>query len=295
MTAQEAQVNVEEYDFSAGASISPEQKKSIQLLHESYAQSLSGSMSSFLTNDVEVTLEEVEEKIFSQYLNDLEFPTAIGTFDMPPLSGHGVVEVNAPLMYAIVNRMLGGSLVVPKESTPFTEVEQAVIQRLLNVLLVDLQKSWSLFLNVSFHLKELHTNPGFVQAIPKRDLCLVSTFKIKIEDITGLMTVCFPHSNLDLVASKLGGQDDRGYVQYTEDIFKAHCGNFYEIEVDAEAILGSVELSAVDLLALSSGDILDLGRKTKDPIFLRICGKDKFSCKPGLVGKCKGVLIEEEL
>jgi flagellar motor switch protein FliM len=287
---------IKDYDFRKPSPIPEEQKKTIALLHENYAHKLKVDLSALLRSEVEATLENVEQVTFAEYIASLNTPTCITSFDMHPLSGIGLIETNAVIAYAIINRMLGGNGAVPGAVRPFTDVEIAIIRKFVDTLLLDLEEAWKPIVNVSFTPKDIETNPAMIRIIPMKEVSLIITLNIKIADASGLITICIPYSNLEPIAFKLGspqwnkitGKQSEGVVTALED-------NFKNIKLEARAILGTVEFGMAEVLALEVGDIIDLDQRTRDPIILQIAGEDKFKVNPGLVGKHKAVSIHNEI
>jgi len=68
--------------------------------------------------------------------------------------------------------------------------------------------------------------------------------------------------------------------------------------VPISVTLGSARLSFRDLLQLQPGDVIPLDRGVDDDLPVNVNGRQKFWCRPGLVGKrmavsVTGVLTEE--
>lgn len=287
---------IKDYDFRKPSPIPEEQKKTIALLHENYAQKLKVDLSALLRSEVEATLENVEQVTFAEYIASLNTPTCITSFDMHPLSGIGLIETNAVIAYAIINRMLGGNGAVPGAVRPFTDVEVAIVRKLVDTLLLDLEEAWKPIVNVSFTPKEIETNPAMVRIIPMKEVSLIITLNVKIADASGLLTVCIPYANLEPIAFKLGSpQWNKITGKQSEDVVSALEDSFKNMKVEARAILGTIEFGMSEVLALEVGDIIDLDQRTRDPIVLQIAGEDKFTVNPGLVGKHKAVSIHNEI
>jgi flagellar motor switch protein FliM len=50
-----------------------------------------------------------------------------------------------------------------------------------------------------------------------------------------------------------------------------------------------------ELSSLQIGDVLDLGKKRKEGVILRIENKNKFQAHLGLIGKFRGLSITKEI
>lgn len=293
-TTQQPEYNL--YDFRSPNRIPAEQKRTVTLIHETYAQTVAITLSSFLRTEVHVTLKDVEQQTFSDYLMTLVNPACIVTFDMPPLNGYGLLEINSAIVYSAIDRMLGGTGSVPSTTRTFTDLEISIMNKFIAIMLSELRSAWSYILSIGFNMQEVQTNPAFVRIIPMREACLIVTLKIKVAETSGLVTVCIPYANLEPISSKLGNQQWHRYTAKQSDhIREAHQRNFNSVEVDVSAVLGQTEISMADLLNLQVGDVLSLESRTRDPISLLVAGDEKFKVRPGLLGKYKGVTIQRSV
>lgn len=285
------------FDFMRPNRFPKEQKKTLRLIHETFAHSLGLSLSASLNLEVSIEFESVEQLSFQEYTNTLITPTCIFVYDIHPLGGVGILEINATFAYAIIDKMLGGEGVVPPIGRAFTDLERAIMQKLSLTVLRELESSWSHIINLKFHLTEIQTNPSFIRCFPLREVCIVITLRAKLGDTTSLITLCVPYASLEPISSKLG--NDQWHSRYSsrksEEVQKAHKRNFSKIELALQAILGEIDIPMLDLLLLKRGDILNLEHKTTKPLSIRVGGIEKFKASPGLVGKHKGVAITKEI
>ncbi|SCA58684.1 Flagellar motor switch protein FliM [Chlamydiales bacterium SCGC AB-751-O23] len=293
----EEEPEIMEYNFIRSGRIPEEQRNTVSLIYSSYAQAVSLSLSAFLRASVNVNLIKVEQQTFSEYINSLATPTCICSFDMQPLSGIGLIETNPSISFPVIDRLLGGEGAAKEEARNFTEVETAIAKKFVDQLLTTLDSAWKYILNIHFSAQEVQTNPAFIRSVPQQEVCITITLNMTVnEDATGIITICIPYVNLDPIAAKLGTQQWGQYsIKQTEAIQQAHHRNFSKIELNLSAILGSTDLTLLEVLALEPGDIISLNQKAKNPIDIRIEGANKFKATPGIWGKFKGISITSEV
>lgn len=296
-TAQDSQLEAVPYDFKSPSRVPKEQTNTIELIHQKFAQMGATGLGTYLNSEVDMFLESLEQINFQEYILSLSTPTCVATFDMQPLNGYGVIEVNAPLIYATIDRILGGDGEVPAIARSFTELEMAIVRKIIQLLLKEFGQAWAHLLDLRFSMKDIQTHPSFIRVISQREACLVATIKARIASTSGLITVCIPYVNLEPVSSKLGTEQwtNRYGSTQAEEISCAHQRNFQRMDFDLTALLGTFELSSSELLSLQPGDILDLGAKTTQPIEVRVAGEPKFLANPGLIGRYRGVMIQSEI
>ncbi len=286
---------VQDYDFSKPNRIPKEQRKTLGLIHQTFAESLATTLAATLRTEVEVELEQVEQETFHEYVSALMTPTCVASFDMHPLTGIGVIEVNSVLVYSVIDRMLGGDGKIGEVMRAFTEIEMSLARKFLNSILSNLAESWAHLVQLSFNLKKAESNPALIRQIPMREVCLTVYLKLAIGETRGMLTLCVPYANLEPIASKM--RNDQWTMptsmKHLQAVHEAHRDNFNKIEVGLSAVLGHIDLSLAELLLVQPGDVLTTNQKVRSPVDLRVDGLTKFRAFPGLQGKQKAVSIHQ--
>jgi flagellar motor switch protein FliM len=94
------------YDFRRPDRASREQIRSLHVLHDRFARNMSTSLSAYLRAVTEVTIVSVEQFIYpsSDVAPDPTRTTAHAAAD----GGHWAPELNLPVAFTMIDRMLGG-------------------------------------------------------------------------------------------------------------------------------------------------------------------------------------------
>jgi len=285
------------YDFSRTCQIPEDQKEMLTLIHQTYAEVLTTTLTTLFKTEVEIKFVELKQRIFADFISPLTSPSCIAVFDMQPLHGCAVIEIDSPVAYAAIDYMLGGDGTVPNIARSFTDLELAVMKKILQTLLKGFSSSWNSVIHINSGIKEIITNPALIRAIPLREICVTANLKITVGNTSGLINICVPYVNLEPITSKLSNKqwDSKHSIQQTEEVKKAHRKNFTSIPIDIVAQLGSIYLTMEELLVLQPEDILDLGQRIRQPIPIFLANNKAFEATPGLVGRQKGFRIYKEL
>src|SRR5215831_21073698 len=105
----ESSKKVQGYDFRRPDRIAKDQLRAIHVLHENFARSLASSLSAYLRAYVAVSLVSVEQLSFMEFTQSLASPTCLVALSMRPFDGSGVLEINHPLAFRMLEILLGGS------------------------------------------------------------------------------------------------------------------------------------------------------------------------------------------
>ena len=191
------------YDFRRPNRIAKEQVRTLQMLHDAFARSVSSSLSAYLRSLVEVQLTSVEQLTYGEFMVSIVPPSTLGVFEMAPLKGGAVLDINPHLVFPMIDRILGGPGRASIQVRELTEIERALVSRILRKLLVDLQQAWSQVGRFDVRLLNLETNPQFVQLTSPNDVAILVTFDVRVGEVEGVMSLCLPFAMLEPILPKL--------------------------------------------------------------------------------------------
>ncbi len=287
---------ISNYDFRRPNRISKSQVRTLQSIHENFAEVFGYYLVSRLQTVVSISVTSVDQLFYSEYILSVSNPSCLYVFDIVGTDGSGILEISPQLALVLVERLLGGSGDTQPKPRPITPIEQAVIRGVIEHSLFDLQNAWLSIAELSFKYQRLEMEADFVQIAPSSEIVIVVSFDVNIGLHTYLMNLCFPTFALEEVLTKLTRQQVTvGTVKMTtekvrENIesIKKHLSKTY-LTVTAE--LGKTSISVKELLELKVGDIIRLKNKITDEIIITIAGKKKLAGRPGTVDGKKAVKI----
>jgi len=289
-----AQVNV--YDFKRPEMISKDQLRTLQMIHENFARYMSNFMSAYLRTVVEISLIAVDQLTYTEFIMSLPNPTNMSIIDMTPLEGRGIFEINPVLVFAIVDRLLGGPGFAPSEMRLFTDIEQKVIGNVVERSLKGLTECWEHVSAIDFKVVDREMNPQFCQILASNETVASITLEVKIGETSGILSICFPYLSLEPLMAKLSAQHLIGSTQkkMTELQKERLELNVNNTRVDVSFVVGSTNIMTKDFMSLDIGDVVVLDNPVKAPNLLCVEGIPKFEGIPGLVGTKKAFQIQSK-
>jgi flagellar motor switch protein FliM len=298
--ASQGEKSIALYDFRRPDRISKDQMRTLQNLHEGYARLFSTSLTSYLRTLVEIELVSVDQLTYSEFIMSISNPSCIYIFQMEPLEGQAIFEVNPSLVFFILDRLFGGQGKPTEQNRELTDIEQHVMVRIIDRGLSDLKEVWERIGIFSPKIENYETNPQFVQIAPPGETVILISLEVRMQNASGLMSLCFPYILLENVLEKLSGEtwmsSQRTSTHETRKVIR---NEIMGLPVLVQAIIGETELTVRDLLQLQEGDVICLDKPEKEDLILRVGDKTKMACRPGLVGRKKAVqvtqIIEKEV
>lgn len=288
------------YDFRRPDRVSKDQMRTLQNLHEGYARLFSTTLTNFLRTFVEIELVSVDQLTFSEFVMSISNPSCIYVFKMEPLEGSAIVEINPSLVFFIIDRLFGGQGRPSEQNRELTQIEQNVIHRIVERGLNDLKDVWEHIGIFSPKIEAYETNPQFVQIAPPGETVILISLEVRMQNASGLMSLCFPYMLLDSVITNLSGESWMSSQSTTTKETREMLEHEIEsLNMAMSVVVGDVTLSIRDFLQLQQGDILCLDKKKDSDFSVQFGGKTKMAAKAGLIGRKRAVeitrVIEKEV
>ena len=271
------------YDFKRPDKFSKDQLRAIQMIHESFARQLTTVMSTLIRSMVSAEVASVDQLAYEEFVYSLVQPTVIGTVEMHPFDGNILLEINPNLVFSIIDRMLGGKGEFSGKVRELTDIEKTVTERVLMRMLELLEDSWSTVVDVRFRFESMESNPFFVQICPPRDMVLLVIMKLKVGDIEGMLSLCFPYFLMEPIVDKLSSQQWFASTsrKRDEDERERIVGSLRNVKIPLSLELGHTVLSLADVYSLEPGDVIKLDETRESEISVRVGNHVRFKARPG--------------
>jgi len=291
---QHRERNVADYDFRKPNRFSRDQLRVLQYTHKNAAQQMSSNLSSALRIGVEAQLVSIGQLTYEAFINSLADPICLNVVTLDPLEHRGVLTVDLPLAFAMMERMLGGPGETPETIRPLSQLEEGIVAQAVELVLVDLRECWQNVAPLALKVESRETSPGFVSVVPGPEIVLLITFSLGGQLASGEVKLCIPYVSIEPVMGKLGtehmGIRDNQAGENDREFIETHLG---EAPVEFSAMLGTTDISIGELLSLEAGHVIALDSKAEEPIRCEIEREVKFLASPGRVGRKNGVCIEQ--
>jgi flagellar motor switch protein FliM len=288
------------YDFRRPDRVSKDQMRTLQNLHEGYARQFSTTLTNFLRTFVEIELVSVDQLTYSEFVMSISNPSCIYVFKMEPLEGNAILEINPSLVFFIIDRLFGGQGRPSEQNRELTLIEQNVIHRIVERSLSDLKDVWEHVGVFSPKIEAYETNPQFVQIAPPGETVILISLEVRMQNASGLMSICFPYMLLESVINNLSGESwmssQSTSTQETRTVLE---DEIQQVDLTVASVIGNTTLTIKDLLQLQRGDVLCLDKPYDSDLLIQIEGKTKMAARSGLIGRKKAVritkIIEKEV
>jgi flagellar motor switch protein FliM len=264
------------YNFRRPDRLSKEQVRSLYLLHDLFAHSLSSSLPLFLRAISEVDLISVEQQSYGDYLRGLSDPTTMFTVAADTLRGVFAVEFSSSIAFPVIDRMLGGEGRELNEPRAATDVELKVLEGFLAVVIESYREVWKSTVEFKTEIIARETRPQLLQIVAPNEIVATVVYQMNIGDAKGIMSVCLPVGMIETVIQKTDkspySSDDPTSPEATRAILRTVSAASFIVSAELEAVPAAVS----DLMALNIGDLIRTSHSIEKPINVSIADSPKF-------------------
>lgn len=283
------------HDFRRPSKFAKDHIRTLQIIHENYARLLTNFLSGYLRTLVQVDVQTVQALQYSEFTNSIANPAVLGIVNFNPLPGSVIIEINPVIAYSLIERILGGRGYGVEKVRGFTEIEIAILMRLISQMLNIIKEPWENVVEARPVLDRIETNAQFAQVMSPNEMVALVTFTAKIGDVEGLLNLCIPHMTVEPVLEKLSTRLWFSLIEKetTEEGRKLLKSKVEETKIPITAVLGRTTISVNDFLSLQEGDVLTLNTDIDGKVEVLVGDILKFLGIPGVRNKKLSVKITD--
>lgn len=286
--------NILTFDFRLPHRLSKNQLRTLQAIHESFAETFSSYLISRLQTTVSINLTSIDQLFYSEFVLSIGSPSCLYVFRIVESDALAVMELNPQLVLSIVSRLLGGTISEEKQARLITQIEQQIIKGIVQRAIAELQKAWKTISPFTFQIERYETEGEFVQVAPASEIVLLVSFEIGIGEQKFMMNICFPTFALEDELAKLNTQSVNSISMPSakRGMSEIMARKIQQTSVPVSVLLGTTTLTVRELQQLEVGDVLKTTIPITGEIGVEIGGAIRFFGKPGVSNGRIAVKIE---
>ncbi len=173
---------VEHYDFRHPVFLSEIELRHLRLLQEDFIRYLGARLALFLRMEFGLKMAKLTTLSYAKFTDSLANPTHICLFKAEPLIGVGILDINPRLALTIADRLLGGRGHSVKAERYLTEIEIALLEDVLIIVLEEWCAQWRNEQELRPLLIGHESNGRFLQTSPKDAIMLALTLEASLGD-----------------------------------------------------------------------------------------------------------------
>lgn len=291
----ENEKKIRDYDFRRPNKFAKDHLRTLNIIHEDYARYITNYLTAYLRSRVNIEVLSVEEVSYYEFSNSISNPSILSIVEFIPLNGFILLEMNPSIAFAVIDRILGGRGIGIEKVRGFTEIELAIIERIVNQMLGLMREPWENVVSVKPRLDRIETNSQFAQIISPNEMIALVTLDAQVGDIKGMMNICIPHLIVEPVLPKLSTK--YWFTSMEKEMSHETIKNIErKIEytsIPLKAILGKTNITVEDFLELQKDDVILLDTPVGSDIKVMVGNMHKFNGIPGVRKNRMSIKITE--
>ncbi|MGX1451691.1 flagellar motor switch protein FliM [Cytobacillus horneckiae] len=292
---EESEKKVKVYDFKRALRFSKDQIRSLTRIHENFARLLTTYFSAQLRTYVQISVTSTDQIPYEEFIRSIPKMTILNVYEVPPLEGRILMEVNPNIAYAMMDRMMGGRGTSFNKVENLTEIETKIMSNAFEKAFENLKEAWSNVFDIEPVYTDFEVNPQFLQMVSPNETVVVISLSTTIGEASGMINICIPHVVLEPIIPKLSVRYWMQADNKNREPAEIHriTSNIHNAEISVVTELGQSDISVQDFLNLDVGDCIELNKPINQPLVIKIGDIPKFTAQPGKVNKKMAVQIME--
>lgn len=284
---EQIEKRVKVYDFRRALRFSKDQIRSLTRIHENFARLLTTFFSAQLRTYVNIAVASADQIPYEEFIRSIPKMTILNVFDVEPLEGRILMEVNPNIAYAMMDRLLGGRGASHNKVDSLTEIETKIMSNMFEKAFENFREAWSSISDIDPQLSEFEINPQFLQMVSPNETVVVISLNTTIGEASGMINICIPHVVLEPIIPKLSVKywmqsDKKQSLPIENSVLQSE---IQKADVSVTAEIGSSEISIQDFLSLEIGDVIELNQRIDHPLLIKVGDIPKFVGQPGKLNK----------
>lgn len=191
------------YDFKRPDKFTKEHVRCISIMHESFAKRIAFGLSLILQSDVQIRVASVDQLLFEEFMRSLKMPSHLGIVSMNPLKGKSLLEMDASISDAIINRIVRCADPCIEIKSGYTEIEEAVLKNIFDQLVIILGEVWNQIFDLRPIITQLETKDYLTEIVPSTEIVALITLEAKVGNIEGEINLCIPYITIEPILELL--------------------------------------------------------------------------------------------
>ncbi|CAM2827541.1 flagellar motor switch protein FliM [Rariglobus hedericola] len=293
--ANAAAPKVEAYDFRNPVFLTEVDLRRLRLIHEDFIRYLSARLALFLRMECTMKMSKLTTLTYAKFTEGLPNPTHLCLFKVEPLQGVGILDINPRLALTLVDRMLGGRGHSVKVDRYLTEIEIALLEDILRIVLEEWCGQWHHDTDLHPEIIGHENNGRFLQTSPKDAIMLALTIEFDFGDCAEPIQIGVPYYTIEPMVKSIQAKRNRDSSPAQTRATAEWKDVYAHIALPTHAEWDAFDLSLRELTQLRVGDVLELPVDIVDKTRICLAGVPKFNGTVGLDDDKVVVKISEKL
>ncbi|GJH07895.1 flagellar motor switch protein FliM [Caballeronia novacaledonica] len=275
-------VGVRPYNIATQERIVRGRMPGLEIINDRFARLMRVGIFNFMRRSAEISVGPVKVQKYSEFTRNLPIPTNLNLVHVKPLRGTSLFVFDPNLVFFVVDNLFGGDgrFHTRVEGREFTQTEQRIISKLLNLVFEHYATSWRSVKPLQFEYMRSEMHTQFANVATPNEIVIVTQFTIEFGSTGGTLHICMPYSMIepirDVLSSPIQGEAlevDRRWVRVLSQQVQS-------AEVELTVDLAEIRSSFEQILNMRAGDVLPID--IPEQVVAKVDGVPVMECGYGM-------------
>lgn len=274
---EESHASARPYQFSNASSLTSARQESLESWHRAFLRTASGSLGDLLRLELDLALASVQIQTYGEMIQERGVENQCVLFRMHPQPGIWLLDLPVSLSLGVVDRMMGGSGVLPEgEKRELTDLDQAIFQQFAESLLADYARSWRPHAELNAEVLRQVRNLNYQLIHQPEALILRVGIEVSFKGSKSTMWLVVPIASVeDLLLRSLGNADKKETTE--ESQAKDENSPMGAVPVTVSIRWQGFQLPLREVEGMAVGDVLVLDNRKCETAAIYLGDRAKFS------------------
>lgn len=273
---------LDRYDFRNPIFLPELELRRLRMSHEDFARYLASRLSLYLRMDFDIKVASLTTCTYEKFTESLPDSTHLSLFKVEPLMGVGVLDVHPRLALTIADRLLGGHGHSVKAERRLTEIETALIEDVIAIILEEWCAQWKADPEIRPNVIGHENNGRFLQTSPKDAIILSLKLSASVGDCSEVIQLGVPYHTIEPLVKSLQVRRQKDSAAVRAEKATGWQTSYDRITMPVRAEWAALELSLREIVNLRVGDVIELPATICNETRVLLNGTPKFMGTVGL-------------
>jgi len=277
-------------NFRYAGRLSNENSRALTTLHEKFAVNVTNSLEVYLGTSLQLKLISLEQMSIHDYIGSVPLNGYVVPCALNVMENNFLLEMDLPLVFPIIDLLLGGSGSAPNQLRELTEIDEEIMQSITALIISEVDRSWRT-LNLQLSAGHCIKAPMIAQIFPVNEKLVLLMFEMSVGGTNGAFKLVLPTSFVGFLLRHLkAGQSKK--ISSLHHLPKPSLRQrMLECDIEVAIDIVKMQVSVRDLIDLRPGTVLRMKAPIKNQGHMTVEDVAIFDASPVRSGSMKAAQL----
>ena len=278
---EDTPAGIRSYNLGSQERIVRGRMPTLEIINERFARNWRIGLFNFMRRNAEISVGPVKVQKYSEFIRNLVVPTSLNLVHVKPLRGTALFVFDPNLIFLVVDNLFGGDgrFHMRVEGRDFTDVEQRIIQRMLQLVFEHYARAWQPVYPIDFEFLRMEMHTEFANVATPNEVVVTTSFSIELGSNGGDVHICMPYTMIEPIRDRLTSAIQGEALEVDKRWLRLLSQQVQTAEVELIADLATAKVRFSDIVNMKAGDVIPV--ELDDCVTAKVDGVPVMECNYG--------------